>query len=443
MRRKVLIISPNFPPIATPDQQRVRMSLPYFEEFGWTPHVLALRPETRSNAMEWEPDYQLERTVPANIKISRAGAIPAPTIRALGLASLGLRCLPYLRRSGDRIIAEERPDLIYFSTTLFPVMALGPGWRKRFGTPYILDFQDPWFSGAIIKRSEHRPPGGRLKYGFSQALARFLEPYALRHASHTVAVSSAYPKMLMKRYAWLNSTQFTVLPFGASEEDFEDVRGMHITQKVINTADGNRHWVYIGVLPPSMQFTLRAFLVAVKEARQKDPKCWARVRIHFIGTNYAGGSNAEKRVEPLAKELGVEDLVNEQPLRMPYLEALSVLLESDAILLFGSDDAGYTASKLFPCILAKKPILAVFHEQSSVVEILNRCNAGRAITFATGAESYALASRVIEGLDWLLSLSRGYSPETNWDAFRPYTAREMTRRQCEIFDKCMEGTTGG
>jgi hypothetical protein len=37
-------------------------------------------------------------------------------------------------------------------------------------------------------------------------------------------------------------------------------------------------------------------------------------------------------------------------------------------------------------------------------------------------------------LNWLLSLPKAYQPETNWWAFQPYTAREMTRKQCNIFD---------
>ncbi len=33
--KRVLIISPHFPPINAPDCQRVRMSLPYYRRYGW------------------------------------------------------------------------------------------------------------------------------------------------------------------------------------------------------------------------------------------------------------------------------------------------------------------------------------------------------------------------------------------------------------------------
>jgi len=40
--KRVLIVSPNFPPINAPDMQRVRMSLPFYRDNGWEPVVLAV-----------------------------------------------------------------------------------------------------------------------------------------------------------------------------------------------------------------------------------------------------------------------------------------------------------------------------------------------------------------------------------------------------------------
>ena len=63
--------------------------------------------------------------------------------------------------------------------------------------------------------------------------------------------------------------------------------------------------------------------------------------------------------------------------------------------IFGSDDPGYTASKIYPYILAEKPLLAIFHEESSVVRILQETNAGTVVTFKTGesVEEVARASK--------------------------------------------------
>jgi hypothetical protein len=165
--------------------------------------------------------------------------------------------------------------------------------------------------------------------------------------------------------------------------------------------------------------------------------------LHFVGTSYAPGNRAVKTVEPIAQALGVADLVEEHPHRVAYFEALQILVDSDAIFLIGSDDPGYTASKLYPCILAQKPIFAIFHQQSSVVNILHRCQAGRVVTFASNDNPADLLNDVNSQLNWLLSAPKEYQPETNWSEFLPYTAREMTRQQCAIFDQCLPLTEKG
>ena len=59
--RRVLIISPNFPPVNAADHQRVRTSLPYFKDFGWAPTILSVAPEYN----EFPRDDFLTLTVPS------------------------------------------------------------------------------------------------------------------------------------------------------------------------------------------------------------------------------------------------------------------------------------------------------------------------------------------------------------------------------------------
>ena len=236
----------------------------------------------------------------------------------------------------------------------------------------------------------------------------------------------------------MHEEQFTVLPFGADVKDFENTVALKIKQGIFDPNDGNRHWVYVGRGGRDMAKALRILFLTIRQERERKPESFRSLRLHFVGTDYAPAGRAAKTVEPIARECGVGDLVEERTGRVPYFEALRILLDSDAILLFGSDDPGYTASKLYPCILARKPVLAVFHEQSTVVDILRHCNVGRAVTFATDIGPKEMAETAAPHLDWLLSLPKGYEPETDWKEFQPYTAREMTRRQCEIFDRCLE-----
>lgn len=241
----------------------------------------------------------------------------------------------------------------------------------------------------------------------------------------------------MARYPFMQPTQFTVLPFGAPEADFDLLTSQRVEQDVFNPTDGKQHWVYVGRTGDDMYLALGSFFSALRDARQKKPENYAQLRLHFIGTDYALGQRARKTVEPVAQAYGLADLVEERPHRIPYFEALQCLLDADALIVPGSDDPGYTASKLYPYILAHKPLVAVFHEQSSVVSILHDTQAGVIVPFATGEAPEAVGRRVERA--WFDPQAWRVKPSTNWDAVAPYTAREMARRQCKVFDKVVAG----
>ncbi len=432
MGRRVLIVSPHFPPINAPDHQRVRMSLPYFEAFGWEPWILTVNPE----AVEGTHDPLLLKTIPDATSIVQTPALPAQLTKRVGLGNIGWRCLPYFAQAGDRLLRDQPFDLVYFSTTVFLTMGLAARWRRRFGVPYVLDFQDPWISDYYKRAKTVQRPGGRFKYGFAQTVAKTLEPTAMRHVSQVISVSPAYLDQLRQRYAWMSNDRFTVLPFGAPEADFDRLPSLNIQQRIFDSNDGNRHWVYVGRGGHDMAFALTALFSAIQTLRNRDRKFWQSVRLHFVGTSYATGNRAEATIKPVAQRCGVGDLVIEHAERIPYFEALQTLVDSDAILMLGSDDPSYTASKLYPCILARKPIFAIFHEQSSVVSILRSCQAGQAVTFGSQTAPQTLQADITPAIAALARLPRGTVAETNWSAFAPYTAKEMTRKQCAVFDRC-------
>ncbi len=432
--RRVLIVSPHFPPINAADHQRVRMSLPYFEEFGWRPTVLAVRPED----VEGTDDPLLSRTLPEGVEIIRTGALPVRWTRRLGLGSLALRALPAFWRAGNRLLARERFDAVYFSTTMFAVMALGSLWRRRFGVPYILDFQDPWIQDYYDQPGAPPPPGGRWKHGFNQWLARRLEPLAMRDVSEVVTVSPAYVETLRAHYPQLAADQCTVLPFGAPERDFDLLPTLDVRQTVFDPGDGRRHWVYVGRGGLDLTPALRILFTAVAEARARDPQVWSALRMHFIGTSYAPDGRAEKTVEPLAQACGVSDLVEERTARVPYFEAIQLLRQSEVILVVGSDSPAYSASKLYPCLLARRPLLALLHADSPAVAILRRCRAGRVVTFRPGAE-VAAADTMQNALQGTLGeAAAGLPPDFDAAHFvAEHSARIVTARQCEVFDRAV------
>lgn len=407
------------------------MSLPHFEEFGWEPTVLAVAPEY----VEGEQDPLLLQTVPKNTPVFRAKAIPVEYSRRVGLGSLALRALPFLRKAGDEILRNQDFDLIYFSTTSFPVMVLGRRWLRKFRIPYVVDLQDPWVNEYFKGHKSKTPPGGNLKYGCSQYLARVLEPFVLRRSSHIICVSPDYPKRLLRRYPWLSQDRFTVLPFGVAENDFKLLNLHNVRQKVFDPCDGKRHWVYVGAGGVAMTFSIRSFFKAFSRVRRNGGDQFKNVVVHFVGTDYAAGARARETFRPIAAECGVADAVREIPNRIPYFEALKCLTDAEALIVPGSDDPGYTASKIYPYILANRPMLAIFHQDSTVVDVLRSTNAGVLVTFGDANDT----DRIVNEIEakWFTSPFQ-QTPATNRNALKPYLAREMTRRQCAVFDQCIE-----
>ncbi|MGB3543598.1 glycosyltransferase [Rubrivirga sp.] len=422
--KRVLIVSPRFAPSNAADSHRVRQSLPYYREAGWEPVVLAVKPDEVAAPQ----DPILLRTVPDDVEVVRVGAIPRLWTERAGVGSLEARAIVSLMRAGRRLLRERPFDLVFFSTTAMAVTALGPRWKRETGVPFIVDFQDPWVSDYYA-RTGASPPGGAFKFGLVQAAARRLEPHVLRSASHAFSVSPAYPRDLAARYPWLSEDRFTVLPFGAPERDFDVLRDARVSNPVFDPSDGLEHWAYVGRAGEDMAPALDALFNALAAARQDDPGRYDNLRLHFVGTSYAEGDRATCTVAPVAERHGVADLVEERPHRIPYFEALQVLLDADAVVIPGSDDPGYTASKLYPYVLARRPLLAVFHEASTVIDVVRETRAGTVVPFASAEPTSAVADRIRSvWFDRPLA-----APETDWKAFEPYTARTMAHRQANVF----------
>jgi hypothetical protein len=430
--RTLLIISPNFPPSNTPDMQRVRMSLPYFAEFGWQPVVLAVDPAYVERVVE----PRLLATIPSDIPIRRVRAWPVRWTRKLGVGDLGLRSLPYLYRAGAEMIKRYQADLVYFSTTAFTTMALGRAWKERFGVPYILDLQDPWVSDYYERKPKsERPP----KYRLARLMHTALESWTMRKVDGLIAVSEAYHETLRRRYPWIPQEFCRTIPFGATNLDFALAAKLNGETHHFRKGAGLVHGVYMGALGQSKKQVCKAICLAFRQGLEQFPDLFSNVRLHFIGTDYAIDQRARTTIRPIAEEMGLGALIREDPHRVSHFDMLSWLREADFLLVPGSDNPQYTASKIYPYILANKPLLAIFHEKSSVVEVLRVTQAGDVVTFSSASDAMSIARSLTP--QWAQLLERlPYQPATNWPAVEPYTGRELTRRQCELFDFVLQNS---
>jgi hypothetical protein len=229
----------------------------------------------------------------------------------------------------------------------------------------------------------------------------------------------------------------TEIPYGGEPADFDYLRRHPRNNCIFDPDDGRIHISYIGAYTRSMEPVLAAFFAAIRGRRSADPGAFSCLQLHFVGSNYSLSAASEEPILSLAATFGVSDLVDEYPRRVPYLDALNLLLESHALLAVGSVEPHYTASKIFPCILAAKPLLAIFHEESSAVPILRKTNAGHVVTFGDRRPLSEAVGEIGTQFQQLLQLRPNGKPATRWEAFEPYTTRAMAGRLAAVFDKAV------
>lgn len=425
--KRVLIISPYFPPSNAADMQRIRMSLPYFKQFGWDATLVTVD-EKYSDVLQ---DDLLVQSIPADIKIYKVKALSRSLTSKVGLGSLALRSLWHYRKKVNEILKKEKYDLIYFSTTQFPLCILGAYWKKRFGIPYVIDMQDPWHSEYYQdKPKEQRPP----KYWFSYRLHKYLEPVAMKQADGLISVSPDYISDLKARYPSINNIPSAVITFGAFEPDLKIALD---NQSKFNSLlqSGFKNIVYVGRGGIDMQKAIAPVFEALKKGLAEKPEIFNQLRFYFIGTSYARAGTGKPTILPLAKKYGVDSAVIEITDRISYYHALLTLQQADALFIPGSDDPQYTASKIYPYLLTARPLLAIFNEKSNAVKAIKECT-GDAIILTFNEGSPDLTANLFKILtDWG---NGSFKPLNLSDNFKKYSSQSLTEKQTDLFGKAIK-----
>ena len=423
MSQRVLIVSPHFPPVNAPDMQRVRTSLPYFVEAGWEVTVLTVADPTPTAPLEPE----LTATVPASVRVEHAFCFSRHWTKFFGVNNVALRSLPFLFLAGCRLLTSRRPDVVYFSTTMFIVLPLGRLWKMFCGVPYVIDLQDPWVSDYYDRPGAPRPPGG-WKYSIAQGLGRALEGWTMRGAAQVITVSAGYVDTLRVRYPWLRTIPATELPFGSPDPDLHRVAAeMKSRAPILPAADGVR-LAFAGALGPGMLAAVEVLFAAMAEVRRSG----VPVSAYFFGTSYSPQAQGRAATLALAAQYGLQDCVHEQPDRLRYFDALQVTLEADANLLFGSTDLAFTPSKILTVLAAGRPVVALAPAGSAMVPRLAQLGQPCVVFPVAGpvAESARATAAVLHAL-------RSSHPTANpaAAALGRYSARAVALQQLEIFTR--------
>jgi Glycosyl transferase 4-like domain len=422
--KRVIIVSPNFPPSTLAGVHRARILAKHLPAVGWRPTVLCVH----ESFYEETTDPELAALLPADLDIVKTKALPYQLTRLAGIGDISLRAFHHLKTSLREILDKRAADAVFITGSPYYPMLFSRWLKQRYGKPVILDFQDPWVStyGAAQSRVS--------KIGLAHLLATRLEPRALRHADFITAVSDTQNAEMARRYPWLDAGNMAAIPIGGDADDFTYLTARDRLCPWIPSAPGCFNVGYIGNVWPGAHRTLEVLFAAVARLKMERPQLYQRLRLVFVGSSNQPGAAMAEVVMPFARRAGIAENVSEAPERIPYLDALNVMLRSDVLLMLGSNEPHYTASKLYPTLLAKRPVLAIFHELSSVCAIAEAVGGVMLVKFGDAIPVETKAGEITQAL---AVLTEGVARIHRVDSSKlePYLGPAIAGRFADIFDR--------
>jgi hypothetical protein len=422
--KRILIISPHFPPSNLAAVHRSRLFAQHLPSFGWEPVILMVD----ESFYEEEPDDNLSRLLPPGLVVEKAAAFRVTRPRLIG--DIGLRGFFQLYRKAKQLIRSNKIDFLYIPIPSFYVALLGRWLHASTGIPYGIDYIDPWV---------HRFPGSDRplsRHWFSMKLSALLEPIAVKKASLITGVAEGYYKGVLERNPHLkDSCQFGAMPYGGEKADHEKVAELGLRPYLFNKRQGKIQLMYAGAMLPKAYAPLEAIFQAM--SRNRDVV--EGLEIHFIGTGKTSDDPEGHNIRPLAEKYGLwETIIFEHPRRIPYLDVLVHLEGADGVFILGSTEPHYTPSKVYQGVLSGKPILAVLHRESTAVNVIRTANAGVVLAFdgenGIGNIENEFLSVFQEFLHFINNFDVRY---VNTTAFDQYSAKNVTAKLAELLEKCI------
>lgn len=414
--KNILIIYPHWPPANLAGVHRPRLLANFLEEFGWHPVILTIHPKY----YEGIPDPDFIRTVNPKVEVHFVKAFPLhKKFRIIG--DISLRGFFQLYFGASRYIRKEKPNFILIPIPNYYTAILGRLLFMRFGIPYGIDYIDPWSDGL--------PGADKImsRAWFSNRLANVLEPFSLKKAAFVTGVSTAYYKYIFDRKWVKNSLPNVGMPYGFDPADhLIKLEKLHYPWSDI---PAGRPFIYAGAFLPKSHLFIDRLFKAISEKIKRN--LWnSDNHLFFLGT----GEYSGKTIADYAKEYDISLYVHEIRSRFPFLHVLNFLSASSAVMVIGSTEEHYTASKVFQALLSGRPVFAIMHQKSDAASMLVKINASNYLVEYIDQMSIQSLDEAIESkMIFFSEKKQEWNPELNF--LDSWSARESARSLAGLLDQ--------
>lgn len=364
--RQVLVIAYHFPPCqGSSGLQRPLSLIKYLPKLGWKPLVLTVHLRAYPQL-----DFRLLEQVPGDVPVSRAMAFD--TARHLSICGRYVSWMGYPDRwvswllgalpSGLRLIRRYRPKVIWSTYPIATAHLVGLLLHKLTGLPWIADFRDPMTEGELGTESQQPKDSAIWR------MRRWVERLVVLNCTRLVFVAPGALAMYQKRYPEVPAIRWSLIPNGFDEDSFIAAERGAISvakdpQRLILLHSG---LLYAGVGDRNPV----AFFDALVNLRRKGLVDAGSLHVVLRATGH------DDVYREMIRQRGLEEIVFLKP-PLPYIEALSEMLQADGLLLVqGSISNPNIPAKFYEYVRARRPIFALVDEKGDTASALRSAGLG-------------------------------------------------------------------
>ncbi len=339
---RVLCISFWTPPVVRPQAILLGKMLPEWQRLGITPVLLSIAQKEKWQGVSF-PQYY----IPAISGIISRIVGRFPLLRELSDSLY----LWYWAQRAERIIRDEKIDLIFSFANPQESNILGAMLHKKLKIPFISHFSDPWYDNHYKDFSPERG---------SKVLA--LEKFIMEESDIILFTNQPALELVMKKYPKEWTARTAVIPHNYEAIDYPERSKPRTIKPPYKIS-------YIGAF--YQKRTPEPFFKALAELLKKYPELRDAFTIELIGaaSPYAGYS--VEQLEKMLSDYGLRDRATLIP-PITYKESLRAMVESDLLIAIDADIPGspYLPSKVIDYIGSGTPIVSITPTNSPAGKIV-------------------------------------------------------------------------
>ncbi len=432
--KKVLIITYYWPPAGGVQVHRVVKFCKYLREYGWEPSILTVKGGTydildKSLAGEVEHIQDIYRAPALEphhlfnlLTRSRKQHVetPGPSTPDSGNPRAWAHWLgefirlnvfipdarigwhPYAVRRGKQVFLEKEPDLLFSTAPPYTVHLVARSLQRRFATPWVADFRDPWVENYAYNTT--------YRFPWIRSINQRMEYGVLRAADRVITATPGQLDLQAGKLQPSERHKFRTITNGY------DSQGSQTPGKSDRFNLSYYGWISAQRCPITLLRILRNLC-------QSDPQFSAQFTLRIIGRHDAQTASILKKHIPDA------NLDLRPP--VPYDE-LQPMLYEDQLMLVLVDQVPFNTliitSKIFEIMPTGNPMLAIGPQEGDTARILRDTRTG--VTFAPQTEA-GLTDYI---LDQFVQWKRG-KLNTGPRSFPAYERRNLVGELADVFNQ--------